>query len=446
VKGSWERGLKEATAREIFDLITFFGGYGFNKSHTAAYAQIGYQTAYLKTHYTPEFMAALLSSEIEDGNKRDIMVEHIADARRLGVEVRPPHINEDDVEFTVSGKAILFGLTAIKGVGRGAAAEIVRAREEKGPFRDLYEFCERIDLKIVNRAAIEKLIKGGAFDCFHGARRPLWEALGPALSAAAETQQDRRRGQRSFFDVVESNGVESPAPPLPPVGEWPSGEKLKYEKEALDFYFSSHPLAEHDHDLRCFTTHSLNQLEGLPANQEVVVGGMVNQLRFRTSEKSRSSNNRYALFQLEDLTGTVECVLWADDLARQKEEIRDGLICVLKTSIDLRRERLNLIVSRVFSLEQAKREFARSLSLSLRVGDHDGQTVDQVVHILRQARGDCPVMFYVFDGVGKRADLRVGTHYYVNPTRVSVAELEALLGVGKARFVGPNPGRTGTGR
>src|SRR5262249_8370076 len=145
-------GVGEETAREIFDLITFFGGYGFNKSHSAAYAQIGFQTAYLKAHYTAEFMAALLSSEIEDGHKREIMVEPIEDGRRLGVEVLPPDVNAGDVEFTVAEGKILFGLTAIKGLGRGAAAEIVRARAEKGPYKDLFNFCERVDLKVVTRA------------------------------------------------------------------------------------------------------------------------------------------------------------------------------------------------------------------------------------------------------------------------------------------------------
>src|SRR5207244_4422647 len=142
LKGARERGVDEARAREIFDLITYFGGYGFNKSHSAAYALLGYQTAYLKAHYTPEFMAALLSSEIEDGNKRDILVQHMEDARRLGVEVLPPDVNSSEVEFAVAGNKIVFGLTAIKGVGRGAAQEIVRARQERGPFKDLFDFCE----------------------------------------------------------------------------------------------------------------------------------------------------------------------------------------------------------------------------------------------------------------------------------------------------------------
>src|SRR5207302_4217118 len=166
VKGAQQRGLEKEKAQDIFEMIVKFGGYGFNKSHSAAYALVSYQTAYLKAHYTPEFMAALLSSEIDDGNKRDFMVEHIEDARRLGVEVLPPDVNSSESDFTVRDGKILFGLTAIKGVGRGASAEIVRARTAGGPFRDLFDFCERIDLKILARAAIERLIKAGACDRF----------------------------------------------------------------------------------------------------------------------------------------------------------------------------------------------------------------------------------------------------------------------------------------
>src|SRR5206468_7057869 len=141
-QGAQERGLAAGTAEEIFGLIVYFGGYGFNKSHSAAYAHVSYQTAYLKAHYLPEFMAALLTSEVEDGNKRDIMVEHIADARRLGADVLPPDVQTCEADFTVENGKILFGLVAIKGLGRGAAEEIVRARREKGPFKDIFDFCE----------------------------------------------------------------------------------------------------------------------------------------------------------------------------------------------------------------------------------------------------------------------------------------------------------------
>src|SRR5262245_53015347 len=200
LKGAQERGVSLETAERIFDLILQFTGYGFNKSHSAAYAILGSQTAYLKAHYTAEFMAALLSSEIEDSNKRDNMVEHIADAKRLGAEVLPPDVQQGDVEFTVKDGKILFGLTAIKGLGRGAAAEIVRARQDKGPFRDLFDFCERIDPKIVPRSAVEKLIMAGGFDRLGARRAQLFEALPRAIAAAGEVQSDRRHGQGSLFD------------------------------------------------------------------------------------------------------------------------------------------------------------------------------------------------------------------------------------------------------
>ena len=182
----------------------------FNKSHSAAYAQIGYQTAYLKAHYTAEFMAALLSSEIEDSNKRDNMVEHIADARRLGAEVLPPDVQTCEPDFTVEKGKILFGLTAIKGLGRGAAEEILRARKDKGLFKDLFDFCERIDHKIVPKAAIEKLIKAGGLDKLGGNRAQLYEALPRAILAAGQAQEDRRHGQGSLFGTVEagSSGTE----------------------------------------------------------------------------------------------------------------------------------------------------------------------------------------------------------------------------------------------
>src|SRR5205823_2938862 len=149
---------------EIFDLIVMFGGYGFNKSHSAVYAIITYQTAYLKHHYPAEFMAALLSSEIDDGNKRNILVEHIADARKMGIDVLPPDVNRGAADFDVQNNRIVFGLTAIKGLGRGAAEEIVRAREAGGKFKDLYDFCDRIDRRVVPKAAVERMVMAGAFD------------------------------------------------------------------------------------------------------------------------------------------------------------------------------------------------------------------------------------------------------------------------------------------
>ncbi|MGL4423121.1 MAG: DNA polymerase III subunit alpha, partial [Gemmataceae bacterium] len=222
-----------------------------HNSHSAAYAHVTYHTAYLKQHFPAEFMAALLSSEIDDGNKRDMLVDHIADARRMGVDVLPPDINRGAADFDVVNGQIVFGLTAIKGLGRGAAEEIARAREQGGRYKDLFNFCERVDPRSVNKMAVERLIKAGAMDTF-GKRAALMLALEKAFSSAEQRLTDRKRGQRNFFDMLEGGADEenSTGGPgafgigVPDVPEWPELEKLKYEKEALDFYITSHPLAQ----------------------------------------------------------------------------------------------------------------------------------------------------------------------------------------------------------
>ncbi len=446
IKGATERGLGEETAREIFDLITYFGGYGFNKSHSAAYATIGYQTAYLKAHYTPEFMAALLSSEIEDGNKRDIMVEHIDDARRLGVEVLPPDVNASEADFTVANGKIVFGLTAIKGVGRGAAEEVVRVRTAGGPYRDLFDFCERIDLKIVSRAAIERLIKAGALDQF-GRRSQLMHALPRAIQAANETQQDRRAGQLNLFggEKTANGAAATRSAELPDIPEWPDSEKLKNEKEALDFYFSSHPLAQYADDLRHFATHTASQLGNLAANQEVILGGVLTQIRLMNTKRARNGNTRYARCKLEDLTGSAECVMWPDDYLRHKEDFVEDRVCFVRGTVDRTREEPGLILTRILSVEQAQRELTKGLVLSLRLGVHEPDVIDAIGRILERAQGSCPVYLAVRDGAGRKGVLKLGEPWRINPANVPIADLEMLLGQGAVKFSGPVNGHTRNG-
>jgi DNA polymerase-3 subunit alpha len=448
LKGTGERGVDEATAREIFDLITYFGGYGFNKSHSAAYALLGYQTAYLKAHYTPEFMAALLSSEIEDGNKRDILVQHIEDARRLGVEVLPPDINSSEVEFAVAGNKILFGLTAIKGVGRGAAQDVVRVRQEGGPFKDLFDFCERVDLRMVPRAAVEKLIKAGAFDRFGGHRSQWMAVLAKALQAAGELQQDRRCGQGNFLDVFASNMPEpvSASQALPDIPEWSDSEKLKNEKEALDFYFSSHPLAEHEHDLRRLASHTVDQLREWGANQEVTLGGMLTQIRFQNTKKARNGNSRYVRCKLEDFTGAVECVMWPDDFIRCKDEFQEDRVCIVKGIVERTREEPGLVLSRILSVPQAKQELTKWLKLSLNLGIHNPDAIEQLARILQGNPGSCPVYLDIRDPAGRRCRLKAGESYRVNPWTHLTAELEMILGPGRVEFYAHTNGNGRNGK
>jgi DNA polymerase-3 subunit alpha len=443
LKGAQERGVTEGTARHVFDLITYFGGYGFNKSHSTAYAHLGYQTAYLKAHYAPEFMAALLSSEIEDGNKRDILVQHLEDARRLGAEVLPPDVNAGEADFTVAGGQIIFGLTAIKGVGRGASEEIARVRHAGGPFRDLFDFCERVDLKLVNRTCIERLIKAGAFDRLSPRRAALLHVLPGALQAAGEVQQDRRHGQTNFFDALAGTAAEPAAEALPDVPDWSANEKLKFEKEALDFYFSSHPLAQYEDKLRQFSPLRIDRLSEVGPNQEITLGGMLAEVRFFNTKTARNGNSRYVRCKLVDLTGEAECVMWPDDYARFKDEVQEDRVCFVKAVVERTREQPGLVLTRVMSVEQAQRELTRGLVLSLTVGVHGPETIDALVRILRRAPGACPVFLSVRDADGKRGVLKAGEGFRVNPNTVPTDELELVLGQGRVAFSGLVSGRNG---
>jgi len=436
INGAQERGVNEKTAHDIFDLIIQFAGYGFNKSHSAAYALLGYQTAYLKAHYTAEFMAALLTSEIEDSNKRDIMVEHIADARRLGVEVLPPDVQTCEPDFTVSRGKILFGLTAIKGLGRGAAQEILRARQKKGPFKDFFDFCERIDHKQVPKAGIEKLIKAGAFDSIGARRSQLMEALGRGMEAASQAQNDRRHGQGNLFESFDSAGGSAPAAAegLKEIAEWPPAEKLKYEKEALDFYVSSHPLAEHGDEIERFATHTLAQVKNLPANQEVFLGGMLTQVRYMDTKRARNGNTRYVRCKLGDLSDLIECVMWPDDYLRYKDLIAEDRIVFVAATVERTRDEPGIVIQRVLDIEQGKKERTTGLVLLLNLKQHQPAQLDAVARVLERSRGNVPVFLHMQDAAGNWLKLKAGDSYRINPATLVKADLETILGPGRVEF------------
>ncbi len=445
-RGAQERGLAKAIIDDIWNKIIVFAGYGFNASHSAAYAQLGYQTAYLKAHFTAEFMAALLSSEIDDGNKREVMVEHIADARKLGAPVLPPDVNASEPDFTVIGGSILFGLTAIKGLGRGASEEIVRARTESGPFKDVFDFCERVDGRIVAKAAMEKLIKAGAFDRF-GRRAQLLHVLPRAVQAASDMQRDRKAGQMSLFGEVGPATAATDVS-LPDVPEWPETEKLKYEKEALDFYLSSHPLAQFEGVLNRFSMRPIGDLAHLPPGQEIVVGGMLSQVRFQNTKNARNGHSKYIRCNIEDMSGSIECVMWPDDFARLKEEPQNEQICFVRGAIDPRSQNGKplLLLTRFLSIEQAQRELTRLMLIKLRLNQHGPEHVDAIARALKRTPGKCPVFLDVGDPGGRWARLKLSDEFCIDPRTVATAELEELLGKGTVIFSAPSNGNGRNGK
>ena len=435
----WDRvvSVEPLGVRDTYDLTVdvdhnfVADGLIVHNSHTAAYAQIGYQTAYLKRHFTAEFMAALLSSEIDDGNKRDVMVDHIADARKMGVQVLPPDVNRGRADFDVQNGMIVFGLTAIKGVGRGAAEALAVARDQGGPFRDLFDFCERVDLKSVPKAAVERLVKAGAMDSFatpFAHRAQLLEALPMAIAAASETQEDRKRGQRSIFDLAEPEidaPTEKPVPILPNVPRWSNTDQPKFEKEALDFYFSSHPLAEFDADLRRYASHSVEQALKAKDGGEVRLGGMIIQTRLMTTKRG----GRYARCKVEDFTGQAECVMWPEEFAPVAAEFADDKVFLFEATVEQGdRSEPIFLLKKLMTVEQARRDLTKGMVVNLQLDHHPPELIDRIAGVLKRTPGPCTVYMQVRDAFGRKAQFRLGDEFRVHPGDVDVSSLETMIG------------------
>ncbi len=428
IAGAMERGLSEPQAQEIFELICHFAGYGFNKSHSTAYALISYQTAYLKAHYTVEFMAALLSSEM--GNT-DRLVEHVDDCQRMGIAVHGPDVNRSDVEFTVDNGEIVYGLAAIKGVGKPAAEAIVQARRQRGPFRDLFDFCARVDLRLVNRGTIEALIKAGAFDSINANRRRWLEALDRAIQAAQSLQADRRRGQKSLFGDEADHSTRPADHVLPDVDDWPIAERLNYEKQVLGFYLSGHPLEPYRKQLEAYTSHRCSELKELADGTKVVLAGLISAVRYRTTRRpTRAGNARMARFELEDLSGAVPCVIFPDDLAACAQAVHDEAFCLVEGTVQHRMDEVEVLVRRVIPWNRMAEAYAAGVLLRMqadRVGD---QLLEALQTCLARHPGEAYVYFEVRRPQRFRVQLQAGSNYRVKYTPELKAELEALLGQG----------------
>jgi DNA polymerase-3 subunit alpha len=326
LEGCRRNGVDDDTAGSIFDMMEKFAAYGFNKSHAAAYGVLTVQTAWLKAHYPVEFMAALLTSEASSTDK---VVAHIFEARAGGIEVLPPDVNESHAVFTaVPPKRIRFGLGAVKGVGDSAVEAILSARAEGGPFKSLFDFCGRVDPRKLNKKVIEALVKSGAFD-FEGLPRwRLFHGVDAALAAGASAQADRASGQASLFGALGAAAESRPRYPEPGeavgevrVEEWPERIRLAYEKEALGFYITGHPLQGYEKEVRRYASATCAQAAHKRQGDKVAVVGVVASLRERSNKEK---GTRFGFFTLEDLTGSVEVICWGSRPAMNGRPAQKG--------------------------------------------------------------------------------------------------------------------------
>jgi len=368
ISGAQKKGIDPQTAGEIFDLMAHFAGYGFNKSHSAAYALIAYQTAYLKAHYPVEFMAALLTSVMDNSDK---VAGYLKECREMGIAVLPPDINESGLSFTVVEGAIRFGLAAVKNVGRGVVESITRERSIHGRFKDLQEFCDRVDLHQVNRRVLESLIKSGAFDSTGANRTQLLAVLGDCLEAGMKRQEDRESGQVSLLEMVN---VQSNHMFLPALPEMSLFERLALEKETLGLYISGHPVSPYQKALDLLTSAGLNELNDLPDGAGVLVGGIVVSVRVTVTKKGESM----AYLTLEDTGGKADILVFPRVYAHVYHLLQKDAVLLVSARLNLDENEQKLFAQTVLPLPQ------RTLALVL-----EKATIGEL-RILRRILGDVP--------------------------------------------------------
>lgn len=425
VDGALARGVSEKKADKIFSLMEQFAGYGFNKSHAAAYAIIAYQTAYLKANYPVEFMAALLTSETSDTDK---IVKYIEECRTMGIEVLPPDVNESSSDFTVVGDKIRFGLVAVKNVGETAIHSILAARMGEGRFRDLFDFCERVDLRLVNKRVVEALIKCGAFDSLGARRAQLMAVLDKAMEAAASTQRDRARGQVSLLDVLSPTGTaRRPAPAMPDLPEWDRLQLLATEKETLGFYITGHPLAEHRGLLATYATTAAEDLSNLQDKATVRVGAIVTAVK----EISTKSGDRMAFVTLEDLTGSVEAVVFPDVYRSSMLHLAKDSAVLVKGQVDLAEDgAAKLLVSEVRPLALSGNGGTPLVEVTLGGDAATSEALRRLEGILRAHPGNAVLRLHLDLPDGKRVTIAPATSLSVTPDEKLRQALEAEFGVG----------------
>jgi DNA polymerase-3 subunit alpha len=426
VGGCVERGIAEKKARRVWDQMEQFAGYGFNKSHSAAYAYLAYQTAYLKANFPVFFMAALLTSE--RGNT-DKLVAYIGEAREMGISVLPPDVNESAMFFSVVGSDIRFGMSAIKNVGEGAVEAVLLARREGGPFRSLTDLCERVDLRAVNRRVIESFIKSGALDSLSARRAALTALVERAMDAGQRLQRDREQGQSSLFGLMAEE-AEAPASPvaetLPDVPDWPEAERLAFEKETLGFYISGHPLERFKEELAQWatcTTAGLVERSG----SDVSVGGLITGLRLLKTKKG----DRMATFILEDLDGGTEVLVFPETYKRVAGRLAEDAVVIVKAKAETPDEgKPRLLASDVMPLAQARLTEARYVTIRIPVADWEHSKAESLRDILGDRSGDCPVTLELVQPGSYVVRMAVGAHYRVRPDAAFQRAVENLWGVG----------------
>lgn len=424
VAGCQKNGVDQRVAEKVFNFIDYFAGYGFNKSHSAAYALISFRTAYLKANYPTEFMTALLSSEKDNTDK---IVLYIDEAKRMGISVLPPDVNQSFPQFTVVGDGtIRFGLSAVKNVGQSAIDQIIQGRIKKDRFKSFFEFLETVDLQVCNRRVIESLIKCGAFDSMGLFRSQLFDMLGKSLQVAAERHKDRQKGQQSFFDTLQGGtDFHTGAYEVPSIPEWPDAERLKNEKDMIGFYVTGHPLDRYQKELKSYSSVNTQTLPLRSQGEEVVIGGLITKLKITTTKKTME---KMAILTLEDLLGSVDVLVFPKTYKEAATAVAEDNIVFIRGVVDTKEQTPKLLANEITPLPQVHKKFTRAIFVRLAAQETPEERLKGLQQVLSRHPGDTPVYLEFTEGAEVRSQMLVERRLFVKPSETLVAALQELVG------------------
>ncbi len=396
-----KKGVDQEKAEKIFDLMEKFGRYGFNKAHSAAYAMIAFQTAYLKAHFPVEFMAAILTSEMSSTEE---VVKYIAECRNQGIEVFPPDVNQSEMNFTVVEGKIRFGLAAVKNVGQGAIESVIEVREQGVPFKSLFDFCERVDHRKVNRRVVESLIKSGAFDSIGAKRSQMMSVLEEAFEVGQKVQRDRISGQFSLFETMATDSHDTIYPPFPEIEEWNESELLNYEKETLGFFITGHPLARYEPVLKKFANADTLKLQDLSEGRVARIGGIVRDYKLYNDRKGEVM----AFVTLEDLSGLAEVTLFSSLYSSISGLIEKDSAIMVEGRVTRDEKSSKILADTVVPIDKAEETWTTTVHLSLDMTGLNKQSLQKLCEILKHHKGSCSTYLHLV--MPQRTDTSIALH------------------------------------
>ncbi|BBM85503.1 DNA polymerase III subunit alpha [Candidatus Uabimicrobium amorphum] len=428
IEGAAQQDISEELAVEVYSQIEYFSGYGFNKSHSAAYALVTYQTAYLKALYPKEFMCALMTCENQNTEK---IVRYMSECGSMNIEVLPPDINQSRSYFCVEeGDKIRFGLSAIKGVGDKAVESMMETRDGIGSFKSLVDLCENVDTRVANKQTLEALVKSGSFDCFNRSRSQMFAGIPEILKLGANIQKQKNSNQMDLFGDFAAEEVDEVADAddlYPEVDAWTEIEKLKFEKQTLGFYFSGHPLQKWSDYITMMCGKTIDYLYKEKNVGASLLGGMISAKREITIKSGRNQGRKMAQVHLEDLTASCSMICFPDTYQKYSEYLQEDQAVFVRGKMNEQKDDPEIIIDQVIPIEQGLESLVTRITLKIK--DKTEDDVRKLFEVCSKYRGDCKTFIHV-EGKDFTTDLEVAEKYFLRPSAELFQEIEKVVGKG----------------